>query len=150
MLLTTAAVHSGASGGAVLHPRSGRLLALVTSNARHASGQLYPHLNFSIPAALLRPVLELAEWQEAAATTGGMAGATAAEWVVLDARLAADGALSELWGLSFSAPAEEAPGAGGPSEGALGGARPPAALARLLEELGRGEGPQGGGAASKL
>ena len=37
MLLTTAAVHSGASGGAVLD-ESGRLLGLVTSNARHASG----------------------------------------------------------------------------------------------------------------
>lgn len=37
MVLTTAAVLSGASGGAVLNA-SGQLLGLVTSNARHASG----------------------------------------------------------------------------------------------------------------
>ena len=36
MVLTTAAVQSGASGGAVLAP-SGALVALVTSNARHSS-----------------------------------------------------------------------------------------------------------------
>ena len=40
MLLTTASVQSGASGGAVLDPGSGRLLGLVTSNAKHASGTL--------------------------------------------------------------------------------------------------------------
>jgi peroxisomal leader peptide-processing protease len=37
MLLTTAAVHSGASGGAALSAE-GRLLGMVTSNARHVSG----------------------------------------------------------------------------------------------------------------
>jgi S1-C subfamily serine protease len=37
MLLTTAAVHSGASGGAVLSAW-GQLLGMVTSNARHVSG----------------------------------------------------------------------------------------------------------------
>ena len=37
MLLTTAAVHSGASGGAVLDAE-GRLLGMVTSNAQHVSG----------------------------------------------------------------------------------------------------------------
>lgn len=36
MLLTTAAVHLGASGGALLSARSGALLGLVTSNARCA------------------------------------------------------------------------------------------------------------------
>lgn len=39
MLLTTAAVHSGASGGAVVDG-AGRLLGLITSNARHASGEM--------------------------------------------------------------------------------------------------------------
>lgn len=39
MLLTTAAVHSGASGGAVLSA-GGRLLGMVTSNAWHVSGVL--------------------------------------------------------------------------------------------------------------
>ena len=37
MVLTTAAVHAGASGGAVLSP-SGELLAVVTSNTKHAWG----------------------------------------------------------------------------------------------------------------
>lgn len=40
MLLTTASVQSGASGGAVLDPATGALLGLVTSNAKHASGTL--------------------------------------------------------------------------------------------------------------
>ena len=38
MLITTATVHSGASGGAVVHPDTGALLGMVTSNARHVSG----------------------------------------------------------------------------------------------------------------
>ncbi len=37
MLLTTAAVHSGASGGAVVDAATGQLLGLVTSNAKHKS-----------------------------------------------------------------------------------------------------------------
>lgn len=58
MLLTTAAVHSGASGGAVISA-SGRLAALVTSNSRHAAtGRPLPALNYSIAAAALRPLWE--------------------------------------------------------------------------------------------
>ena len=53
MLLTTAAVHAGASGGAMLDG-AGRMLGLITSNTRHASGRTIPHLNFSIPAAWLQ------------------------------------------------------------------------------------------------
>ena len=56
MVLTTATVQSGASGGAVLSP-SGALIALVTSNARHtASGAVIPNLNFGIAAPALRPL----------------------------------------------------------------------------------------------
>lgn len=56
MLLTTAAVHSGASGGAVVSA-SGCLAALVTSNSRHAAtGRPLPALNYSIAAAALRPL----------------------------------------------------------------------------------------------
>ena len=58
MLLTTAAVQSGASGGAVISA-SGRLAALVTSNSRHATtGRPLPALNYSIAAAALRPLWE--------------------------------------------------------------------------------------------
>lgn len=46
MLITTAAVHRGASGGAVLDAASGALAGLVTSNARHASGTTLPDINF--------------------------------------------------------------------------------------------------------
>lgn len=37
MVLTTAAVHVGASGGAILS-HTGHLLGIVTSNTKHASG----------------------------------------------------------------------------------------------------------------
>ena len=56
MVLTTATVQSGASGGAVLSP-SGALVALVTSNARHtSSGAIIPNLNFGIAGPALRPL----------------------------------------------------------------------------------------------
>uniref|UniRef100_S4RM99 Peroxisomal leader peptide-processing protease n=1 Tax=Petromyzon marinus TaxID=7757 RepID=S4RM99_PETMA len=59
MLLTSCAVHAGASGGAVLRSGSGELLGIVSSNARdNVTGVSHPHINFSVPAALLKPCLE--------------------------------------------------------------------------------------------
>ncbi|XP_028776760.1 glyoxysomal processing protease, glyoxysomal isoform X1 [Neltuma alba] len=55
MLETTAAVHPGASGGAVVNS-DGHMIGLVTSNARHSGGTVIPHLNFSIPCAALAPI----------------------------------------------------------------------------------------------
>ncbi|XP_058095741.1 glyoxysomal processing protease, glyoxysomal isoform X2 [Magnolia sinica] len=55
MLETTAAVHPGASGGAVVNS-DGHMIGLVTSNAKHGGGTIIPHLNFSIPCAALRPI----------------------------------------------------------------------------------------------
>ncbi|XP_054777019.1 glyoxysomal processing protease, glyoxysomal isoform X2 [Prosopis cineraria] len=55
MLETTAAVHPGASGGAVIDS-DGRMIGLITSNARHSGGTVIPHLNFSIPCAALAPI----------------------------------------------------------------------------------------------
>ncbi|XP_038881508.1 glyoxysomal processing protease, glyoxysomal isoform X1 [Benincasa hispida] len=55
MLETTAAVHPGGSGGAVVNS-DGRMIGLVTSNARHGRGAIIPHLNFSIPCAALEPI----------------------------------------------------------------------------------------------
>ncbi|KAK8514054.1 hypothetical protein V6N12_008773 [Hibiscus sabdariffa] len=59
MLETTAAVHPGGSGGAVVNS-DGRLIGLVTSNARHGGGTVIPHLNFSIPSAVLMPIFQFA------------------------------------------------------------------------------------------
>lgn len=55
MLETTAAVHPGGSGGVVVNAQ-GRMIGLVTSNARHSGGTVIPHLNFSIPCAVLKPI----------------------------------------------------------------------------------------------
>ncbi|GAY34564.1 hypothetical protein CUMW_012120 [Citrus unshiu] len=59
MLETTAAVHPGGSGGAVVN-LDGHMIGLVTSNARHGGGTVIPHLNFSIPCGVLRPIFEFA------------------------------------------------------------------------------------------
>ncbi|KAK6264699.1 hypothetical protein SCA6_020133 [Theobroma cacao] len=59
MLETTAAVHPGGSGGAVVNS-DGRLIGLVTSNARHGGGTVIPYLNFSIPSAVLMPIFQFA------------------------------------------------------------------------------------------
>lgn len=66
MLRTTAAVHSGASGGAAVSPEDGRFLGLVTSNARRGRGrETLPHLNFCVPAGMLAPVWRAAErWED--------------------------------------------------------------------------------------
>lgn len=63
MVISTAAVHSGASGGALVDS-AGRLVGLVTSNARHVKGRTLPHLNFCISAAELRPVWDWAQQQQ--------------------------------------------------------------------------------------
>ncbi|KAL1218747.1 Glyoxysomal processing protease, glyoxysomal [Cardamine amara subsp. amara] len=60
MLETTASVHPGGSGGAVVNS-SGHMIGLVTSNARHGAGTVIPHLNFSIPCAVLEPIFKFAE-----------------------------------------------------------------------------------------
>ncbi|KAK7302815.1 hypothetical protein RJT34_13711 [Clitoria ternatea] len=60
MLETTAAVHPGASGGAVINS-DGHMIGLVTSNARHGGGAVIPHLNFSIPSAALAPIFNFSK-----------------------------------------------------------------------------------------
>uniref|UniRef100_A0A1D1XJL6 Glyoxysomal processing protease, glyoxysomal n=1 Tax=Anthurium amnicola TaxID=1678845 RepID=A0A1D1XJL6_9ARAE len=59
MLQTTAAVYPGMSGGAVIS-LDGRMIGLVTSNARHAGGSNIPHLNFSLPCAALKLIFKFA------------------------------------------------------------------------------------------
>ncbi|KAH7662003.1 Peptidase Do protein [Dioscorea alata] len=63
MLQTTAAVHPGASGGAVVNS-DGRMIGLVTSNAKHGGGAIIPNMNFSISSAALKPIFEFAEKQD--------------------------------------------------------------------------------------
>ncbi|XP_027932289.1 glyoxysomal processing protease, glyoxysomal [Vigna unguiculata] len=63
MLETTAAIHPGASGGAVINS-DGHMIGLVTSNARHSGGTVIPHLNFSIPSAALAPIFKFSKGME--------------------------------------------------------------------------------------
>ncbi|KAJ8418216.1 hypothetical protein AAFF_G00139250 [Aldrovandia affinis] len=59
MLQTTCAVQAGASGGAVVRAQTGELLGLVASNTRDiVAGVTYPHLNFSVPVSVLKPLLQ--------------------------------------------------------------------------------------------
>ncbi|XP_057948608.1 glyoxysomal processing protease, glyoxysomal [Malania oleifera] len=60
MVETTAAVHPGGSGGAVVNSDS-HMIGLVTSNARHGGGMVIPHLNFSIPCAALEPIFKFSK-----------------------------------------------------------------------------------------
>ena len=153
MLATTAAVHSGASGGAVVDAATGRLLGLVTSNAKHSSNRgsasgargggaavtVLPHLNFSIPAAQLAPAVFAA--QEAAAadaaaggSPGGPAAAALQAWHELDVATAGSGEMQHIWRLDPRQQErqrqQERGGGGG-----FGGAPLPAKLRQLLQEM---------------
>lgn len=55
MLIVTAAVHSGASGGG-LFDGGGRLIGLVTSNTRHYRGATLPRWSYAIAADELAPL----------------------------------------------------------------------------------------------
>lgn len=60
MLQTTCAVQAGTSGGAVVRPRSGELLGIVSSNTKDfATNVTYPHLNFSVPVSVFEKMLEM-------------------------------------------------------------------------------------------
>ncbi|KAL4854568.1 Glyoxysomal processing protease [Chlorella vulgaris] len=181
MLLTTAAVHSGASGGAVLDGATGKLLGLVTSNAKHTPSRggsggavaaagtpppptVLPHLNFSIPAAQLRPVIQAAQAAAAAARPTGAHAATKAAatkpelglaaakasainvWRRLDGAAAASSELQLVWRLGRrQGPLPLAPQseqkkqkqdkAPPPAGGSFGGVTPPAGLQQLLDQL---------------
>ncbi|XP_042435588.1 glyoxysomal processing protease, glyoxysomal-like isoform X2 [Zingiber officinale] len=60
MLQTTAAVHPGASGGAVVNS-DGHMIGLITSNAKHGDRSTIPHLNFCIPCAALLPIFRFSD-----------------------------------------------------------------------------------------
>ena len=54
LLQSTAAVHCGASGGALVSMETGELLGMITSHTKDSNvSSSFPHVNFSIPADLL-------------------------------------------------------------------------------------------------
>lgn len=54
LLQSTAAVHCGASGGALVSMETGELLGMVTSHTKDSNqSSTFPHVNFSIPTDLL-------------------------------------------------------------------------------------------------
>lgn len=57
ILESDAQVHSGASGGMLIHASTGAFLGLITSNTQSRDGVTYPTLNNSIPALYLHDAL---------------------------------------------------------------------------------------------
>ena len=57
ILQTSASVFRGDSGGMIVSGVTGKLLGMITSNARQADSRIIPKLNFSIPSWLLHPNL---------------------------------------------------------------------------------------------
>lgn len=58
VIQTSCSVNSGASGGAVVDA-GGRLVGIVACNARDKdSGATYPHINLSIPAVTIWPIID--------------------------------------------------------------------------------------------
>lgn len=149
VLVTTAAVHAGASGGAIVNPDTGRLLGLITSNTRltnrmtsfnaleEISSQefrvaelerrqkavLYPHLNYSLPATVLSsivdPLLATNEHEMAAEY-----------WAKREDDIVSSTGIAQVWAELGDVRAEEPPV---PHEG-----RFPAALAEMFKEHGNG------------
>jgi len=56
VLQSSAAVHRGCSGGALVEARRGLLLGLITTNVKQQDGAIMPHVNFSLPTELLAPL----------------------------------------------------------------------------------------------
>ncbi len=124
MIMTSATVHAGASGGAVV-TAEGCIAGIATSNARHSgSGSTIPNLNFAVAADALRQLWAFA------AQPGGLRPALLQQLDIKDA------ALTKIFTLS-QPPEQQAvfdkqllPGAG-ETQG-------PARLAELLSQKGLG------------
>jgi len=58
IIRSTAAVHRGCSGGALVEAASGAFMGLVTTNVKQQDGAVMPHVNFSLPVDLLDPLRE--------------------------------------------------------------------------------------------
>jgi hypothetical protein len=84
MAVTTASVHAGASGAAVLCAKTGCLVAVATSNSRHMSParparvSTVPKWNYAVPSDALRPLWQWAQREAAAAAAAAAAGGVTA------------------------------------------------------------------------
>eukprot|EP00931_Biecheleriopsis_adriatica_P023699 TRINITY_DN14906_c0_g1_i1.p1 TRINITY_DN14906_c0_g1~~TRINITY_DN14906_c0_g1_i1.p1 ORF type:complete len:596 (-),score=88.06 TRINITY_DN14906_c0_g1_i1:12-1799(-) len=56
VLQSSAAVHRGCSGGALVDASTGKLLGMVTTNVKQQDGSVMPHVNFSLPISLVAPL----------------------------------------------------------------------------------------------
>lgn len=56
VLQSSAAVHRGCSGGALVDACSGEFLGMVTTNVKQQDGGVMPHVNFSLPASHMAPL----------------------------------------------------------------------------------------------
>lgn len=95
ILQTCASVFRGHSGG-MLSDSQGRFMGILTSNARHSNGSIIPTINFSIPLAMLTPLIELANL-DAVTMEANLAA-------VCDAYDRDDPPLLALWRLEGGAP----------------------------------------------
>lgn len=61
VLQSSAAVHRGCSGGALVEAATGRFVGLVTTNVKQQDGTIMPHVNFSLPVELLSPFMRFVQ-----------------------------------------------------------------------------------------
>ena len=98
ILQTSASVFRGDSGGMIVSGETGRLLGMITSNARQADSGIIPKLNFSIPSTLLPP------------RVGGADGLHITrmfeDWFLAFERLSMEPELERLWDLQNTEEAE--------------------------------------------
>ncbi|XP_078345321.1 peroxisomal leader peptide-processing protease-like [Oculina patagonica] len=73
LLQSTAAVHCGARGGALVSMETGELLGMVTSHTKDANlSSSFPHINFSIPADLLYKLVSAVNSEDVKDTLQGL------------------------------------------------------------------------------
>eukprot|EP00946_MAST-07B_sp_MAST-7B-sp1_P004035 g4035.t1 len=91
ILQTSASVFRGDSGGMVISEETGRILGMITSNARQADAGIIPELNFSIPSTLLPSGINEADSLSATRVLE--------DWFSVFERLSRDSELEKLWDL---------------------------------------------------
>lgn len=92
VIQSSAAVHRGCSGGALVNASTGELVGLVTTNVKHQDGAVMPSVNFSLPVTLLKPLPDYL----AASNEPGALAALCEAW---DNHSAADEQEKSLWRL---------------------------------------------------
>lgn len=72
LLQSSAAVHRGCSGGALVEATGGTLVGLVTTNVKQQDGAIMPHVNFSLPVELLAPFRDFVTFMGASTETSAL------------------------------------------------------------------------------